>query len=57
MTYPKVYIIILNHDDCIHTIECLKSVLRNIYLNYQVIVVDNNLPKTLAIIRYINPLY
>jgi len=42
--YPKVYIIILNYNGWADTIECLESVLRNDYPNYQVIVVDNNSP-------------
>ncbi|MCD6429446.1 glycosyltransferase family 2 protein [bacterium] len=41
MTYPKVAIIILNYNGWQDTIECLESVLRNNYPNYQVIVVDN----------------
>ena len=40
----KVYIIILNYNNWADTIECLESVLRNDYPNYQVIVVDNNSP-------------
>jgi GT2 family glycosyltransferase len=44
MTYPKVYIILLNYNGWIDMIECLESVLRNDYPNYQVIVVDNNSP-------------
>ncbi len=39
--FPKVYIIILNYNGWQDTIECLESVLRNEYPNYQVIVVDN----------------
>jgi len=38
----KVYIIILNYNNWVDTIECLESVFRNEYSNYQVIVVDNN---------------
>lgn len=41
---PKVYIIILNYNGWYDTIECLESVLRNDYTNYQVIVLDNNSP-------------
>ncbi|MBX0310560.1 MAG: glycosyltransferase family 2 protein [Sulfurihydrogenibium sp.] len=44
MKYPKVYIILLNYNGWADTIECLESVLRNDYPNYQVIVVDNNSP-------------
>jgi len=42
--YPKVYIIILNYNNWKDTIECLESVLRNDYPNYQVIVIDNGSP-------------
>lgn len=39
--FPKVYIIILNWNGWKDTIECLESVFRIDYPNYQVIVVDN----------------
>jgi GT2 family glycosyltransferase len=39
--YPKVGIVILNWNGWEDTIECLESVFRNNYPNYQVIVVDN----------------
>jgi len=39
--WPKVAIIILNWNGWKDTIECLESVFRNNYSNYQVIVVDN----------------
>jgi GT2 family glycosyltransferase len=42
--WPKVAIIVLNYNNWSDTIECLESVLRNDYDNYQVIVVDNNSP-------------
>lgn len=38
---PKVGIIILNWNRWEDTLECLESVYRNVYQNYQVIVVDN----------------
>ena len=41
MEYPKVYIIILNYKGWADTIECLESIFRNSYPNYQVIVIDN----------------
>ena len=44
MKFPKVYIIILNYNGWADTIECLESVLRSDYPNYQVVVVDNNSP-------------
>jgi len=42
--WPKVAIIILNWNGWKDTIECLESVFRIDYPNYQVIVVDNNSP-------------
>lgn len=39
--WPKVAIIILNWNGWKDTIECLESVFRNNYSNYQVIVIDN----------------
>jgi len=39
--WPKVAVIILNWNGWKDTIECLESVFRNTYPNYQVIVVDN----------------
>jgi len=38
---PRVYIVILNYNGWSDTIECLESVLRLNYTNYQVILVDN----------------
>lgn len=38
---PKVYIIILNWNGWKDTIECLESVFRSSYINYQVIICDN----------------
>lgn len=40
----KIYIIILNYNGWQDTIECLESVLKSSYGNYQIIVVDNNSP-------------
>jgi GT2 family glycosyltransferase len=40
----KITIILLNYNGWQDTIECIESVLRNDYPNYQVIVVDNNSP-------------
>ena len=39
--WPKVVIIILNWNGWKDTIECLESVFKNTYPNYQIIVVDN----------------
>lgn len=41
---PKAYILILDYNNWWDTIECLESVLRNDYTNYQVIVIDNGSP-------------
>lgn len=40
----KVYIILLNYNGWQETIECLESVLKSDYKNYQIIVVDNDSP-------------
>jgi len=40
----KVYIILINYNGWQDTIECLESVLKNDYENYQIIVVDNASP-------------
>lgn len=40
----KISIILVNYNGWQDTIECLESILRNDYPNYQVIVVDNNSP-------------
>lgn len=42
MNNKKVYIIILNYNGWENTIECLESVLKIEYPNFQVIVCDNN---------------
>ena len=42
MSLPKIYVVILNYNSWMDTVECLESVLRSDYPNYQVIVVDNN---------------
>ena len=39
--YPKVSIIILNWNGVEDTIECLESLKKITYKNYEVIVVDN----------------
>jgi GT2 family glycosyltransferase len=40
----KVSIILVNYNGWQDTIECLESILRSDYSNYQIIVVDNNSP-------------
>jgi GT2 family glycosyltransferase len=41
MTYPSVFVIVLNWNSWEQTIECLGSIFRNDYPNYRVIVCDN----------------
>lgn len=41
VNYPKVSIITLNWNSLKHTLECLESLKKIIYPNYEVIVVDN----------------
>ena len=41
MIYPKVFIIVLNWNGLQDTLECLESVYKLEYLNFEVIVVDN----------------
>ena len=41
MAYPKVHIVILNWNGWRDTIECLESILRVDYPNYDIVVVDN----------------
>ena len=41
---PKSYIVILNYNGWKDTIECLESVLKLDYPNFQIVVVDNNSP-------------
>jgi GT2 family glycosyltransferase len=49
----KVYIIILNYNGWIDTIECIKSILTIDYQNYQLVIVDNNSQdKSLKKIQY-----
>lgn len=46
MRNQKIYIIILNYNGWQDTIECLESVLKSDYPNYQIIVVDNDSPNS-----------
>ena len=40
----KVYIILVNYNGWEDTIECLESILKNEYEDFQIVVVDNNSP-------------
>ena len=42
MTIPTVYIVIVNWNGWLDTIECLESLLRNNYASYRIIVCDND---------------
>lgn len=42
MSFQKVYIVIVNYNGWEDTIECLESVFKMDYENYQVVVVDND---------------
>jgi len=42
MTSIKAYIILVNYNGSLDTIECLESVLKSSYKNYQILVVDNS---------------
>jgi len=41
-SFPFVYIVILNYNGWADTIECLESVFKNNYPNFQIILIDNN---------------
>ena len=41
MNFPKLYIIILNWNGLKDTLECLESVFKLDYPNFEIIVVDN----------------
>jgi GT2 family glycosyltransferase len=40
-SFPFISIVILNYNGWKDTIECLESVLKNVYENYKIIIVDN----------------
>lgn len=42
MSQPRVYIIVLNYNSWKDSIECLESLFKLDYLNYQVLLIDNN---------------
>lgn len=43
-TDPKIHILILNYKSWADTIECLESVFRSTYPDYEVVVIDNDSP-------------
>ena len=40
--YPSVAIVVLTWNDSKNTVECLESIFKSDYLNYDVVLVDNN---------------
>lgn len=42
MKEPLIYIIILNWNGSTDTIECIRSIEKNTYKNYKILIVDNN---------------
>lgn len=51
MTQPKIYIVLVNFNGHNNTIETIESLSKQTYTNFQVVVVDNNTPASLQIIR------
>src|SRR6185436_3127382 len=51
MTEPKVYIVLVNFNGHNNTIETIESLAKQSYQNFQIIVVDNNTPASLQIIK------
>jgi len=52
MNYPKVFVVILNWNGLKDTLECLESVFKLDYPNFQVVVVDNaSTDNSVAVIR------
>jgi len=39
---PKVYVLLVNWNGVVDSIECLSSIIRSSYMNYEIILVDNN---------------
>lgn len=42
MSYPKVYIVVLNYNSWKDTVECIESLFKLDFKNFQIILVDNN---------------
>lgn len=55
-TEPKVYVIVLNYNGWEDTVECISSILKNSYINYQIVIVDNGSTdnSVFNIIKWIN---
>src|SRR6185436_20356490 len=51
MTEPKIYIVLVNFNGHNNTIETIESLAKQSYQNFQIVVVDNNTPASLQIIK------
>lgn len=51
MIEPKVYIVLVNFNGHNNTIETIESLAKQSYQNFQIVVVDNNTPASLQIIK------
>ena len=51
MSQPKIYIVLVNFNGHDNTIETIESLAKQSYKNFQVVVVDNNTPASLQIIK------
>lgn len=51
MNQPKIYIVLVNFNGHDNTVETLESLAKQSYKNFQVVVVDNNTPASLQIIK------
>ena len=51
MSQPKIYIVLVNFNGHDNTIETIESLAKQSYRNFQVVVVDNNTPASLQIIK------
>lgn len=51
MNQPKVYIVLVNFNGHLNTLETIESLAKQSYHNFQIIVVDNNTPASLQIIK------
>lgn len=51
MTQPKIYIVLVNFNGHNNTVETLESLAKQSYKEFQIVVVDNNTPSSLQIIK------
>ncbi len=51
MTQPKLYIVLVNFNGHNNTVETLESLAKQSYKEFQIVVVDNNTPSSLQIIK------